>query len=202
MPWLIVYIELDPQKLYVKKVDGVILKKYIRYWLVSIKYWRQNLRLHYSSIVRAGVIIETRLAGGGSVTLEENAQLEHNVLVHAHGGNVFVGENSYIGANCVLYGHGGLTIGNNVMIAAGTIIIPANHNYQDKNKLIKTQGEVRLGINIKDDVWIGAGCIILDGVTIAKGSVIAAGSVVRTSTPEHSLSVGVPSRVLVNKSRA
>ena len=52
----------------------------------------------------------------------------------------------------------------------------------------------------KDDVWIGFGVIILDGVTIGKGAIIAAGSVVTKSIPENAIAAGSPARVI--KSRA
>ena len=59
------------------------------------------------------------------------------------------------------------------------------------------QGEGKQGaIIIEDDVWIGAGSIILTGVTISKGSVIGAGSVVAKSIPEYSIAVGNPAKVI------
>ncbi|MCK7515996.1 MAG: acyltransferase [Desulfobacterales bacterium] len=72
-------------------------------------------------------------------------------------------------------GDGGLTIGNNVRIAAHTVIIPANHVFDDVNIPIRKQGLSKKGIVIEDDVWIGSGVKILDGVVIGKGCVIGAG---------------------------
>ncbi len=47
------------------------------------------------------------------------------------------------------------------------------------------------GIKIGEDVWLGAGVIVLDGVAIGKGSVIGAGAVVAASLPEYSYAVGL-----------
>jgi acetyltransferase-like isoleucine patch superfamily enzyme len=55
------------------------------------------------------------------------------------------------------------------------------------------------GIVIEDDVWIGAGARILDGVTIARGSVIGAGSVVTKSTQPYSIVVGVPAKIVSSR---
>jgi len=52
------------------------------------------------------------------------------------------------------------------------------------------------GIKIEDDVWIGANCTILKGVTIGRGSVVAAGSVVTQSVPPFRIVAGVPARML------
>jgi acetyltransferase-like isoleucine patch superfamily enzyme len=92
-----------------------------------------------------------------------------------------------------LYGHGkGLVIGNNVLIAGHCLIIPANHIFTRKDIPINKQGTESKGIIIEDDVWIAAGCQILDGVTIGKGAIIAAGSVVNKSVDAYSIVGGVP----------
>ena len=92
----------------------------------------------------------------------------------------------------MLYGVGGLYIGNNVLIAGHTMIIPASHIFESRNKTIIEQGITAKGISIEDDVWIAHGCSILDGVTIGKGAVIAAGSVVNRDVEPYTLWAGVP----------
>ena len=58
------------------------------------------------------------------------------------------------------------------------------------------QGVSCKGVTIEDDCWLGSRCIILDGVTVGKGSVIAAGCVVTKSVPPYSIVAGVPGKVL------
>ena len=69
-----------------------------------------------------------------------------------------------------------------------------NHAYLDKNKTIKEQRfkPGKGGITIEDDVWIGAGVIILDGSTIKKGCVIGAGSMVNGETEAYGVYAGNP----------
>ena len=117
-------------------------------------------------------------------------------MLLCYNGNIELGDFVSINSFCVLYGHGELIIGNNVRIAAGTIIAPVNHVFSDPNKPIRQQGIITKGIIIKDDVWIGANSTILDGVTIGRGSVIGAGSVVTTTIEPYSIAVGVPCKVV------
>jgi len=109
-------------------------------------------------------------------------------------GDIIIGEGSYINSGCVLYSGNGITIGKDVLIAANCTFAPVNHEYMDRNKTIKEQRfrPGKGGIIIEDDVWIGAGVIVLDGSVIKKGSVIGAGSVVNGSTEAYGVYAGNP----------
>ena len=76
------------------------------------------------------------------------------------------------------------------------LILNSNHLYQNPNILIRKQGIVYARVVIEDDVWIGTRSIILPGVTIGKGSVIAAGSVVTKDVPPYNLVGGIPAKII------
>ncbi|NLG26918.1 MAG: acyltransferase, partial [Chloroflexi bacterium] len=61
---------------------------------------------------------------------------------------------------------------------------------------MRDQGVAREPIVIEDDCWIASGAIVLAGVTIGRGSVVAAGSVVTHDVPPYSVVAGMPARVL------
>lgn len=133
---------------------------------------------------------------GGEIQIGSNTEILDYALLLTYGGSIKIGERCSINPFCVIYGHGGVVIGNDVLIAAHTVIIPSNHNFDDTSRTIMSQGNTSKGIIIEDDVWIGSGCKILDGVTIGKGSVIGAGSVVTRSIEPFSIAVGVPARIV------
>ncbi len=125
-----------------------------------------------------------------------NAMIDSFVKIKFVGGvgNIEIGENTYINSGCVLYSGNGIKIGKNVLIAANCTFAPVNHEYMSKDKTILEQRfkKSKGGIIIEDDVWIGAGVIILDGSYIKKGSVIGAASVVSAETDEYGVYCGNP----------
>jgi acetyltransferase-like isoleucine patch superfamily enzyme len=118
------------------------------------------------------------------------------VLIKAYNGKINIGKNCTVNDYSILYGHGDLIIGDDVHIAAHTVIVPMNHIYQDPKVPISQQGISKIGVTIEDDVWIGVSTVILDGVKIGKGAVIGAGAVVTKSVPAYSVAAGVPARVI------
>ena len=90
------------------------------------------------------------------------------------------------------YSHNWLIIiGNNVTLAPRVHILA--HDASTKPQL----GYAKLGLTtIDDDVFVGAGAIILPGVTIKKGSIVGAGSVVTSDVPENAVVAGNPAKVI------
>ena len=130
----------------------------------------------------------------GSITIGERCRILPGAFIASYSGEISIGDDVSINPYCVIYGHGGLTIGNKTRIATHTIIIPANHEFKDPERPVMEQGLNPKGISIGEDVWIGAGCRILDGVTIGNGAVIGAGSVVTKDVPDYGIAVGVPAK--------
>ena len=131
---------------------------------------------------------------GGRVAIGSGSVVGPYTMLLAYGGEIVLGENCSVNPFCVLYGHGGLHIGNYVRIATHCVFIPANHVFDDPDTPIARQGVTTKGIRIDDDVWLGAGCRVLDGVMIGQGAVVAAGSVVTRDVPPMAIVAGVPAR--------
>lgn len=93
------------------------------------------------------------------------------------GGILHIGDKCFINRDCIIAAHEKIEIGDNVTIGPGTYIYDHDH---DGNGGYKTAP-----VKIEDNVWIGAGCTILKGVTIGNNSVIAAGSIITKNVPEN-----------------
>jgi len=110
-----------------------------------------------------------------------------------------IGMNCYLAHDIQLAACGTLVIGNNVRIAEFTSLRDTTHNYKDRSTNINQQGDTVGQLFIKDDVWIGQGCLIQgspEGSVIGQGAVIGAHSVVKESVPDYAIAVGAPARVV------
>ena len=106
------------------------------------------------------------------------------------GNNSSIGPYSYIGCS------GYIEVGDNVMISPRVSIYSENHNFDDIHLPMIEQGVTRSFVKIEDDCWIAANSIILAGVTVGKGAVVAAGSVVTKDVPPFSVVAGNPAKVV------
>lgn len=107
-----------------------------------------------------------------------------------------IGDQVGIGAYANIGGSGGVSIGNDTIIGPYFSAHPENHNFSLIETPIRLQGTTRSEIRIGEDCWLGAKVTVLAGVTIGKGSVIAAGSLVTKDIPEYSVALGSPAKVV------
>ncbi len=135
------------------------------------------------------------------IIVGKNTKIYEGVILKSYGGDIVIGDNCSINPYTIIYGHGGLTIGNYVLIAGHCMIIPNNHIYKDISRPIALQGNISKGIVIEDNVWIGHGCSILDGVRIREGAVVAAGSVVNKDIGENEIYGGVPAKFMSKRNK-
>lgn len=112
------------------------------------------------------------------------------------GRGLLVGDDVDFALGVIVTTSGGVEIGDRVLIGYRTQILSANHRVPDGMERIFGAGHVRKRVTIGNDVWIGANCIILPGVSIGQGAVVAAGSVVTKNVEPFTVVAGVPARVV------
>lgn len=153
--------------------------------------------IHPSARVSALADIEDSVRGT-RIVIGENVVIDSFVKVKPAGGSgdLLIGAASTVNSGCVFYTGNGIRIGRDVAIAANCTFAPVNHEYADRNTLIRQQGfrPSKGGIAVGDDVWIGANCVLLDGTDIGTGCVIAAGSIVRGVLEPYGVYAGHPLR--------
>lgn len=108
------------------------------------------------------------------------------------GKNLLIGKDVFFNSGCHVQDQGGIVIGDGALIGHNVVLATVNHDFDPDQRGNNLPAPIRIGKN----VWIGAGAIVLPGVTIGNGAVVAAGAVVTKDVPEMTVVGGVPAQVL------
>lgn len=181
--------------------------------------WQCRLRYHtlkrfgnnYRQGERTRIDLSRVLVGktdAGSVCLGDYVICAGELYSFLGQGKISIGDCSYVGLNTRIWSLTTVTVGQRVLIAHDVFIVDnlthpldaksrhrqymAKHGFPFPDAL-ELDGQP---ITIEDDVWVGAGAIVLRGVCIGAGSVVAAGSVVTKSVPRGVIVAGNPASVV------
>lgn len=110
------------------------------------------------------------------------------------GSNIFFEGLAVVNYNCVMLDTSKITIGENAFIGPGTCLACAGHPIVAEER--RKGYVVSKPITLEKDVWLGANCTVVGGVTIGEGSVIGSGSVVTKDIPAGVVAVGNPCKVM------
>ncbi|KAA0207252.1 MAG: acyltransferase [Proteobacteria bacterium] len=114
----------------------------------------------------------------------------------ANGRNLIIEDDVDLAIGVLISTPGGVRIGARTLIGYGTQILSTNHVVPSGGGPIFESGHQKAPVTIGRDVWIGAACIVLPGVSIGDGAVVAAGSIVTKDVPPMVIVAGVPARVV------
>jgi acetyltransferase-like isoleucine patch superfamily enzyme len=159
-------------------------------------------KIHFSSGTTLGNNVKLSALGSIGFYIGNNFSIKDYSIIDSFGsikkesGTLRIGNNVGISENAYFGIRGNLTIGNDVIFGPGVKIFTENHSMMLNGEAFRLQNEIRKDVTIGNNIWIGAGVIILAGVNIGDNSVIAAGSVVTSSIEAGSIYAGVPARFL------
>ncbi|MGG3284296.1 DapH/DapD/GlmU-related protein [Paenibacillus solani] len=144
-----------------------------------------NVIIYEDVIIGKGSLIGDNSSIMPNVNIGEEVLISRGVNINTE---VTIGNNTRIMDNSHITGR--VSIGNNVFISVGVTMANDNlfglNGYDDKVS----------GATIEDYVSVGVGSIILPGVRIGKGSIVAAGSVIKKDVPDYVIVAGNPAKIV------
>ncbi|MEN9949467.1 MAG: hypothetical protein RLY85_219 [Bacteroidota bacterium] len=203
-----------------KRIKQYLFRLFYRHFLRSLAIYEDEVQNKQLAYFQRNAIIgnETQLFDGASIfnnlndrskiRIGNNCSIKGQLLLFAHGGEIVIGDYCYINQQAKLWSAKKITIGNRVLIAHGVnihdnISHPKDSASRHKDivhiQTIGLQKENFLHekeIIIKDDVWIGFNATIMKGVTIGKGAIIGANTMVLKDVPDFAVCVGNPMRII------
>jgi acetyltransferase-like isoleucine patch superfamily enzyme len=119
-----------------------------------------------------------------------------NTILSCKNGNIIVDDQANIGFNCEVFSAARVRIGKNVLMAAYTYLVGGDHLYDRTDIPVLEQGRTARGIEVDDNVWLGAHVVVTDGSTIGRDAIVGAGAVVVGEIPEFAIATGIPAKTI------
>jgi acetyltransferase-like isoleucine patch superfamily enzyme len=194
----------SPRVLSAAFVGVVLLVRSVYYFVARVFFCEPFFKGYctkYGKNLHTGVYLhwiqgQGELVVGDNVTLDGKCSISFAVR-YSDRPTLIIGDHTIIGHGTSFTVGDRITVGRHCQIAGGVAILDAPGHPLDPVARREGKPAMREDVRpvvIEDDVWIGQRSIILPGVTIGRGSVVAAGSVVMTSVPPNVLVAGNPAR--------
>ena len=161
-----------------------------------------------NTILGPTAIFQNSTGDSKRISIGKDCIINGYLLVYNHGGRLRVGDHCFIGPDCRIWSASNITIGNRVLIAHNVNIHDNNsHPVDPKERHDDFMHILKFGLReendlkekpvvIEDDVWIGFNSTILKGVTIGKGAIIGACSIITKDVPAYAVVVGNPPEIV------
>ena len=172
------------------------LKKIIQRFLVPSPIITIIYAIKYKCMIspRAEVELSPLLKIGKGTQIGSFTKIKASDGPLTIGAHVSIGTNSFISAD-----HAGVSIGDHTMFGPNVTVIGNGYQFDRLDIPMCQQEKTSKGIVIGNDVWVGSGAIILDGVNIADGAIVGAGSVVTKNIEAYQVVAGVPAKVITSR---
>lgn len=164
--------------------------------LTSVSTYLQQLRLaHFAAYSHA--------SQRGRLHLGEGVSFAPNVSFR-NAERIWIGAGSHLGEHSVIWAgntSGTIRLGRKCLLGPRVTITASNYGIE-RGTPVMDQAKIERDIIIGDDVWLGAGAVVVAGVRIGNGAVVGAGAVVTKDVPENAVVGGVPARVIGERPEA
>lgn len=138
-----------------------------------------------------------------SISLGNHIFIGRGTIIAAKGGKIELGDACNISSNCRIATQTSVHIGQSVLVAAYAYIGPGNHRTDRLDiPIMEQEMELKGGVEIGTNSWIGAHSTILDGVKIGTNAIIGAHSLVMQNVPDNAIVAGIPAKVIRMRSEA
>lgn len=180
-------------KFLIKKIRGYSLSTLIRLEC-------ESLVLGLLSIIPTtlGAILRTLAAKIFFKKLQGVPWIQPRVTI-VHSDRIICGSHFGVNSGTYINGVGGIEFGNFVLIGSNVTISSGMHPINGLSPPVFSRPTTPKKIIIQDDVWIGAGAVIMPGIVLAKGTIIGANTVVTKNTEAYGIYVGAPAKKIGNR---
>ena len=155
-----------------------------------------KIRLGDDVVVDDLVVLDAKGETNRGISIGNGVFLGRGTILSCKDGDIILGDHTNIGFHCEIFSASNVTVGRHGLFAAYTYLVGGGHEFDRPEVPVLDQGRSSRGITLGDNVWLGTGAKVLDGVRIGRDVVVGAGAVVTDDLPDGVVAVGVPARVV------
>jgi len=154
-----------------------------------------KIRLSDDVVVDDLVMLDAKGSTNQGITIGSGVFLGRGTILSCKNGDIVLGDHVNVGFHSEIFSGSSVAVGSYGLLAAYTYLAGGGHEFARAVPVIE-QARTSRGIVLGENVWLGTGAKVLDGVRIGKDVVVGAGAVVAEDLPEGVVAVGVPARVV------
>jgi acetyltransferase-like isoleucine patch superfamily enzyme len=142
------------------------------------------------------VVLDAKGTTNRGIRIGDGVFLGRGTILSCKDGDIVLGDHTNIGFHSEVFSGSSVTVGRHGLFAAYTYLVGGGHEFESAGVPVVEQVRTSVGIVLGDDVWLGAGAKVLDGVRIGSRVAVGAGAVVTRDLPDGVVAVGIPARVV------
>ena len=193
---------LVTRKLLYPKILGTVGRNVVFGKGITLRH-PQKIHIGDDVVIDDGAVLDAKGETNLGITIDSGAFISRNAVLSCKNGNIRVGRGSVIGINNLVHAMEGsdVTLGDDVLVAAFVYLVGSGPYRTERLDLpFKKQGMVpQGGVHIADNVWVGSGAQVLDGVSVGEGAILASNAVVNKSVNAFDVVGGVPARLIKSR---
>jgi acetyltransferase-like isoleucine patch superfamily enzyme len=159
----------------------------------------KKIKIGDNVVIDDNCVLDAKGQSNQGINIGSGVFLGRNTILNCKNGNINIDDNANFGFNCHIFAAGNVNVGKNALIAAYTYFVGGDHTFAQTDVAPLFQPRTAKGINIGDNIWIGAGVRILDGISVGRDVIIGANAVVNKDIPDFAIAVGIPAKIIKSR---
>jgi acetyltransferase-like isoleucine patch superfamily enzyme len=146
------------------------------------------------------VVLDAKGTSNAGIEVGRGGFLGRGTILSCKDGDIVLGDHANLGFHCEVFSGSSVRVGAHALFAAQVYLVGGGHEFEARGAAVIDQPRTSRGIVLGDNVWLGTGAKVLDGIRIGSHAVVGAGAVVTGDLPEGAIAAGVPARLLRRRS--
>lgn len=155
-----------------------------------------KIRIGDDVVIDDACCLDAKGADNRGIDIGSGVFIGRGTILSCKNGDIVIDDHANVGFHCEIFSGGRVRLGKNTLVAAYTYLVGGDHAHGRTDVPVLHQERTARGIEVDDNVWLGAHVVVSDGATVGRDAIVGAGAVVRGEIPPFAVAAGVPARVL------